>query len=180
MGIAFALLIGGVAAAQSSPTDDQNMAQPDKSDKSVAGIKGDEVFAKQAAAGGMAEVQLSELAMQRAHSTDVKQFARKMVEDHSKANTELKQIAEKQKLPLPEQLDGKHQDVYDKLSRLSGPEFDREYMKAMTQDHDATVAKFKNESLYGQDPELKSFAMRTLPLIERHDSMAHTDTSKVK
>jgi putative membrane protein len=177
-GIAFALLIGGAAAAQSSPAQPtDNTAQQDKY---VAETKGDEVFAKQAAMGGLAEVQLSQLAMQKAHSTDVKQFARKMVEDHSKANMELQRIAEKQKLTLPEKLDGERQETYDKLAKMSGPEFDRAYMKAMTQDHDATVTRFKNESLYGQDPELKSFAMRTLPIIERHDSMAHTDSSKVK
>jgi putative membrane protein len=169
-GLVLVLLVGGgVAQAQSTPAD-----------TSVAQTKGDEEFAKQAAAGGMAEVKLSRLAMQRAHSVAVKQFARRMVEDHTKANTELKQIAEKQNLELPQKIDAKHQAVYDKLSQLSGPEFDREYMKAMTQDHDATVAKFKDESQYGQDPELKSFAMKTLPVIEKHDNMAHVDESKVK
>jgi putative membrane protein len=170
-GVMLALLVaGGVARAQSTPAQGTTAAQ----------TKGDEVFAKQAAGGGMAEIKLSQLAMDRAQSLEVKQFARKMVEDHSKANTELQQIAEKQNLALPQKLDGKQQAAYDKLSKLSGADFDREYMKAMTADHDATVVKFKNESLYGQDPELKSFAMKTLPVIEKHDSMAHSDAEKVK
>jgi putative membrane protein len=184
--LALALLLtgGGVALAQTSVNaqnpavqDEQRAANPHDV---VAPTKGDEVFAHQAAAGGMAEVQLSQLAMDRASSTEVKTFARKMVEDHSKANTELKQIAEKQKMALPDKIDAKHQKLYDKLTKLSGAEFDQEYMKAMMSDHDETVAKFKNESLYGQDPALKSFAMKTLPVIEKHDTMAHDDAGLMK
>lgn len=182
--LALFLTGGGVALAQSSV----NTANPVVQDQQrannphdvVAPTKGDEVFAKQAAMGGMAEVKLSQLAMDRASSTEVKTFARRMVEDHSKANTELKQIAEKQKLVLPEKLDGKHQKAYDKLSKMSGADFDHEYMKTMMSDHDETVAKFKDESLYGQDPALKSFAMKTLPVIEKHDSMAHDDAGMMK
>jgi len=95
-------------------------------------------------AGGLAEVKLSKLAMEKGQSMQVKQFARKMVEDHNKADTELKQIAEKKGMTLPTQLDDKHQKAYDRLTRLEGPDFDREYMKAMTDDHDDTVKLFKD------------------------------------
>jgi putative membrane protein len=175
-GIVLALvLVSGIARAQTSAHPGSKPAQG-----SAALSKSDQQFAMQAAAGGLAEVQLSQLAMNRAESLVVKQFARKMVEDHSKANMELQQIAAKQNLKLPDTLDRKHQETYDKLSQLSGAEFDREYMKAMAQSHDATVAKFKDQSVNGQDPELKAFAMRTLPVIEKHDRMAHVDIAKVK
>ncbi|HWE27594.1 MAG TPA: DUF4142 domain-containing protein [Polyangia bacterium] len=139
----------------------------------------DKSFVEKAATGGMAEVKLSKLAMDKGHSTDVKQFARKMVEDHSKANMELKQIAEKENLTVPTAMDDKHQRIYDKLVKLEGADFDKEYMRAMATDHDDTVKLFKNQSQNGSDPQLKSFAMKTLPIIEKHDDMAHMDENRV-
>ncbi len=140
----------------------------------------DKTFADKAAAGGMAEVKLSKLAMDKADSTEVRQFARKMVVDHSKAGEELKQIAEKQSIPLPSAMDEQHQKLYDKLARMSGPAFDKEYMHAMAVDHDDAVKLFSEQARNGNDPELKSFAMKTLPVIEKHDDMAHMDKDQIK
>lgn len=140
---------------------------------------GDKGFVDKAASGGMAEVKLSKLAMDKAQSMEVKQFARKMVEDHTKANVELKQIAEKKSLVVPTAMDDKHQKIYDKLVKLEGASFDKEYMRAMAGDHDDAVKLFKDQSERGQDPELKSFAMKTLPTIEKHDDMAHMDQSQM-
>jgi putative membrane protein len=141
---------------------------------------GDKGFVDKAATGGMAEVKLSKLAMDKAQSTEVKQFARKMVEDHTKANMELKQIAEKKSIAVPTALDEKHQKAYDKLTKLTGADFDKEYMATMAMDHDDTVKLFKEQSQNGQDPELKSFAMKTLPILEKHDDMAHMDRNQVE
>jgi len=141
---------------------------------------GDKGFVDKAATGGMAEVKLSKLAMDKGQSMEVKQFARKMVEDHTKANMELKQIAEKKSLAVPTTLDEKHQKVYDKLVKLNGSDFDKEYMRTMATDHDDTVKLFKDQSQNGQDPELKSFAMKTLPILEKHDDMAHMDRNQVE
>ncbi|MCU1279604.1 MAG: outer membrane protein [bacterium] len=141
---------------------------------------GDKTFVDKAAVGGMAEVKLSTLAMDKGQSTEVKQFARKMVEDHSKANMELKQIADKKNLAMPAKLDDKHQMVYDKLAKLDGADFDKEYMRAMAMDHDDAVKLFKQQSESGHDPELKTFAMKTLPTIQKHDDMAHMDRDQLK
>jgi putative membrane protein len=141
---------------------------------------GDKGFVDKAAAGGMAEVKLSKLAMDKGQSTEVKQFARKMVEDHTKANMELKQLAEKKNLTVPVAMDQTHQQIYDKLVKLDGTNFDKEYMRAMATDHDDTVKLFKEQSQNGQDPELKSFAMKTLPTLQKHDDMAHMDRAQLK
>jgi putative membrane protein len=146
----------------------------------IADMGSDKNFVDKAGAGGLAEVKLSKLAMDKGQSTDVKQFARKMVEDHSKANLELKQLADKKNLVVPAKLDDKHQMVYDKLAKLEGADFDKEYMRAMAMDHDDAVKLFKQQSESGQDPELKSFAMKTLPIIEKHDDMAHMDRNQMK
>jgi putative membrane protein len=136
---------------------------------------GDKGFVDKAAAGGTAEVKLSKLAMDKGQSPEVKQFARKMVEDHTKANMELKQIAEKKSLNVPTAMDEKHQKIYDKLVKLQGNDFDKQYMQAMADDHDDTVKLFKDQAQNGQDPELKSFAMKTLPTLQKHDDMVHMD-----
>ena len=146
----------------------------------LAANVGDKTFVDKAAESGMAEVQISKLAMDKGDSTEVKQFARKMVEDHTKAGVELKQIAEKQNIPVPSAMDDKHQKVYDQLQKLSGPAFDKAYMRAMASDHDEAVKLFKQQSQSGQDPELKSFAMKTLPVLEKHDDMAHMDKNQLQ
>jgi putative membrane protein len=137
--------------------------------------KRDTEFAHKAAAGGMAEVKLSKLAAEKSASPEVKTFARKMVSDHTKANMELKQLASQKSLALPTTIDAEHQRAYDKLVSLNGDDFDKQYMKAMTDDHDDTVKLFKDETQNGKDEDLKQFAIRTLPIIEKHDNMAHKD-----
>jgi putative membrane protein len=145
----------------------------------LANNTADKGFVDKAASAGMAEVNLSKLAMDKGQSPEVKQFARKMVEDHTKANMELKQIAEKKNLKLPATMDEQHQKVYDRLAKLDGTEFDHEYMRTMAMDHDDATKLFKDQSQNGQDPELKSFAMKTLPIIEKHDDMAHMDQKQL-
>jgi len=92
-------------------------------------------FTQQAAVAGMAEVQLGRLAEQRASDAGVKDFARMMVRDHSKANDELKRVAKSQNIPLPTDLDQKHRDLMVRLQALRGADFDREYMQAMVDGH---------------------------------------------
>ena len=143
-----------------------------------AGV-GDEGFVDEATTDGLAEVKLSQLALTRAQSPDVRQFARKMVEDHSRANLQLAQIAEQKKMEVPARLDAGHQELYDRLARLEGAEFDRQYMRAMSKEHDDTVKLFEEQSKAGKDAELKQFAMKTLPVLEKHDDLAHRDEQKV-
>jgi putative membrane protein len=95
----------------------------------------DKRFVDEIGAAGMAEVQLGRLAKTQAADPDVKRFADMMIRDHSKANEELKTAATAHGMPLPQVLDAKHRDLVERLSGLHGPDFDREYMKAMVQGH---------------------------------------------
>jgi len=140
----------------------------------------DKTFVDKAAEGGMAEVQLSKLAMDKSDSADVKKFARKMVEDHSKAGEELKQIAAQKNIAVPSAMDEKHKQVFDKLEKLNGAAFDKEYMRAMAVDHDEAVKLFKTQAQSGSDQELRVFAAKTLPVIEKHDDMAHMDQRQLQ
>lgn len=132
----------------------------------------DKKFLKDAAQGGMAEVELGKLAAQKATSPDVKQFGQKMVDDHTKANDQLKELASKESVSIPDGLDSKHQSRIDKLSKLSGPQFDKAYMKDQLRDHEQDVQEFKSEAQYGTDPNIKQFATQTLPVLQQHLELA--------
>ena len=128
---------------------------------------GSTAFIKEAAGGGMAEVQLGNLAQEKASSDDVKSFAKRMVDDHTKVNDDLKQLAQKKDVTVPTELDAKHQALYDRLSKLSGKAFDRAYMDAMLSDHHHDVAAFQREAK-SSDADVRDFATRTLPTLEQH------------
>jgi len=140
----------------------------------------DQTFATKAAIGGLAEVQLGTLAKEKASSAEVKNFGQQMVEYHSKANDELKSILTSKGVTVPTSLDSKHQALYDRLSKLSGAEFDRAYMKEMLSDHKTDVDEFRKESQKASDAELKGFAAKTLPTLEHHLQMAQTTEASVR
>src|SRR4051812_11176573 len=137
----------------------------------------DKKFVKDAALGGMTEVELGKLAAQKATRDDVKQFGQKMVDDHTKANDQLKEVATKQNIPIPDSLDSKHQGRINKLSKLSGPDFDKAYVKDQLKDHETDVRAFSAEAQNGNNPEIKAFAATTLPILQEHLSMVK-DLSK--
>jgi len=126
----------------------------------------------EAAKGGMAEVELGKLAQDKASSDQVKNFGKRMVDDHSKANDELQTLAKNKNITLPSDLDPKDKALKDRLSKLSGAQFDRAYMSAMLHDHQKDVSEFKTESSNGKDPDVKAFASKTLPTLEDHLKLA--------
>ncbi len=129
---------------------------------------GDKTFVTKAAQGGMAEVKLGKLAADKASSSEVKDFATMMVEDHSKANEQLKSVAGQKSITLPDDIGAKNQATYDRLSKLSGTAFDHAYVQAMVKDHREDVAEFKKESNNAKDSDIKSFASETLPTLQKH------------
>jgi len=137
-------------------------------------------FMTEAAKGGMAEVELSRLAQTKAQDKEVKDFAQKMVQDHSNANTELKALAGKKNFTLPAALDAKHEATKDQLSKLSGAEFDKAYVNAMVEDHEKAVNLFKTQSESGTDADAKAFAAKTLPTLQSHLTMIKGIQGKMK
>ncbi|MBA3786722.1 MAG: DUF4142 domain-containing protein [Acidobacteria bacterium] len=137
-------------------------------------------FMTEAAKGGMAEVELSRLATTKAQNAEVKKFAQKMIEDHTNANTEMKQLAGKKNVTLPTELDAEHKAIKDNLSGLSGAEFDKAYVNAMVSDHEKTVLLFKKQSDGGTDADAKAFASKTLPKLQMHLDMIKGIESKMK
>jgi putative membrane protein len=140
---------------------------------------GDTTFAMKAAQGGMAEVKLGQLAVDKAGSPDVKTFGQRMVDDHSKLNDQMKQVASAENMTLPTDLDAKDQATYDKLSKLSGAEFDKAYMRDMVKDHETDIKEFQKEANTGKDPQLKQLASTALPILQSHLQMAKDCEAKV-
>jgi len=141
-------------------------------DKKEGGDSGDKAFAKKASASGLAEVNLSELAVRFAHDPAVKQFAQHMVTDHSRANQELTQLANQRSILLAKSMDEKHQKMFDKLKDAKGKEFDHLYMDSMVKDHEAAVKLFETQSKNGKDDALKQWAGQKTPILKRHLEMA--------
>ncbi|MGZ5041769.1 MAG: DUF4142 domain-containing protein [Usitatibacter sp.] len=130
--------------------------------------RGDVKFLQETAADGMAEVELGKLAQQKAMREEVKGFATRMVDDHSKANEDLKAVAAASGVDLPAGPDKKHQKMMAKLEKLSGGDFDRAYMHDMVVDHLKDVHEFREHAKSRKDNEAKAFAARTLPTLQGH------------
>ena len=175
LGWAASLLLIGMAMAQSSmpanssPTTGQNSNSSMTQGSATGGVlTADRKFMDKAAQGGMAEVELGQLAQQNGQSADVKAFGKRMVDDHSKANDQLKQLAAQKGVALPTSLDAKDQATKDKLSKMNGAAFDKAYMQDMVSDHKKDVAEFKHECTAAHDPDLKNWANQTLPTLQSH------------
>src|SRR3979411_1015774 len=121
----------------------------------------DQSFVKQAGQDGMAEVEMANVAAEKATSDDVKRFASRMLEDHSKANAELAALAQSKNLKVPTKLDIKHRAMVDALKVRSGASFDAAYAKHMVADHNKAISLFTKESQSG-DGDLALFAKKTL------------------
>ncbi len=167
MCFAFAVTTATAQNTNSSTTmmkKDSNMAMMNSMDKK---------FAMTAAMGGMAEVEMARLALTKASSDSVKQYAQKMIDDHTAANAELMQIASMKGITLMTAPDAKMRAMMMKLEKLSGAEFDKMYiMHAGNKDHMKMEKLFKDESMKGKDADMKAFAAKTLPVVQMHLQMA--------
>src|SRR5579864_4322834 len=135
--------------------------------RAIAG-NNDETFLRGAAEGSMLEVRLGQLAEQKGQREEVKEFGKRMVEDHGKVLEELKSIGAREKINLPTNISHQHGLKQKALERLSGPEFDKAYARDMVQDHEQDINEFKHGAATAQKPELKDFAQKTLPTLESH------------
>jgi putative membrane protein len=128
----------------------------------------DSAFYKHAAEGGIAEVELGNLAQKKSNNQDVKDFGALMVKDHSEANDKLKAVAASKNISLPSSPSVGQMATKAKLEVLSGDTFDKSYVKGMIKDHQEDIAMFQKEATSGQDPDAKAFARETLPTLKAH------------
>ncbi len=128
----------------------------------------DAAFVAAAAASGMAEVTISQMVEQRSQNQQIKEFAQKMVEEHNRANLELRQIAAARQIAIPVQLQFTDQAAAEALAGISGAKFDREYAKNQVAAHLCAVALFQAEAERGRDPQIRAYAEKYLPKIAQH------------
>lgn len=154
--------------------------EADNSDNSSGEPGSAEEFVKEAAIGGLMEVELGRYAEQNAASPRVSNFGSMMVRDHNKANEELKSIASQKNIEVPSTMDEKHMSMVNELKQKKGAEFDREYMREMVDDHEKDVDEFRKQSENGKDPEIKAFAARTVPVLQTHLDSARSIHDAIK
>jgi putative membrane protein len=157
-------------APKTKPHTSQQKSTPAAEPKMA--MSADHHFVMEAAEGGMAEVELGQLAVDKASNAKVKEFGQRMVTDHGKADSELKTLAASKKITLPTALNAKQKATKDRLSKLSGAAFDRAYIAEMVKDHQVDAAAFHKEATSGHDAEIKAWAAKTAPTVDEHLKMA--------
>jgi putative membrane protein len=140
----------------------------------------EKTFVVKTAGGGVAEVKAATDAAQRAVSADVKAFANRMIEDHGKANDELRQLATNKGIALETTAGGAQQQAATALASKSGTDFDRAYMNQMIRDHEGVVADFERMAKAAKDPDLRQWIAGTLPVVKDHLKMAKEIAAKLK
>jgi len=164
-----------------SADDSKEVAEEQNDEKfDDSKMEDDTEFAVEVADGGMLEVQLGQLALTKASSAQVKEFAQTMIDDHSKANEELKTLAQQKNISIPGALSEENQKKYDDIAEESGADFDKAYCEFMVKDHKEDVKKFKDAADDAKDAEVKSWAAGKVPVLEHHLSMAETMEKAVK
>ena len=129
---------------------------------------GDQAFVTKLAGVAMAEVELGKLAKDKASSREVKAFANRMIDEHTKAGNELKGIAQRKNITWPAALPPDAVALKDKLSKLSGAAFDRAYIDAMVMGHTEVLAEVKTEAQSGSDPDVKAWAAKASSTVQAH------------
>jgi putative membrane protein len=143
------------------------LAAQDQTDQNQA----DKMFVQKASVGSYDEVQLGQLAVQKASSDEVKQFAQKMIDDHTTLLTNMKPIADSMKIKPPMKMDKMDQAEYTKLNALSGDAFDKEYIAYMVKDHHKDLHEFLTEEKSTVDPKLKATVAQGETVIRQHTQM---------
>lgn len=169
----------GSASSGGAATSARSGSSKDGAGKAAELTRADRDFIRDAAAAGTAETRAAQLALQKARSDDVKRFAQHMLDEHGRSNERLMRLASDLGAAPPSETDRATARRLDRLGRLSGDEFDREYMRMQVDDHKKAISLYEREARNGRNAELKSFAADTLPRLRDHLAMAQGDMGKL-
>ena len=139
----------------------------------------DREFATKAAMGGKHEVELGRLAADRASDSDVKAFANRMIQDHSRAGDELMQTTSRLGIKAADEDEAPFKEMVDRLSKLKGAEFDRAYMSDMVEDHMKDLSEIESYAKGDNNPELKAWAAKIVPIVREHLQQAQSVAAKI-
>jgi putative membrane protein len=170
--------IAGAQGVNGSSTTAPGMTAPVAATPAASQLSStDADFVSKAAAGGAAEVQEGQLAMQQGDGR-VKTIARTIVNDHEKANKQLEALAKAKGIDVTAAPDPQQAEQINSLRGQKGKAFDDAWLNAQISDHEATIALFQQEANQGTDPSLKAFAKKTLPILRHHEAMAKSAIGK--
>jgi putative membrane protein len=161
------VFLAATAFAQSANSNQANLNQQDRE------------FANMAAQANQGEIEMGTLAQQKASNDAVKQFAKTIVDDHNNAGQQLKSWASQSNFTLSTGLTPEDSSTKSSLSSLSGSQFDQKYIQSQLQDHKKAIDLFEKEASAGQDPQLKEFAQKTLPVLQDHMRIAEDLAGKL-
>ncbi|MBK1988682.1 DUF4142 domain-containing protein [Sphaerospermopsis aphanizomenoides BCCUSP55] len=134
----------------------------------------DQQFVTKANQGNLAEIELGQLAEQKADSNEVKTFAQRMVKDHTQLNQELQDWANQKGVTLPSDIGKENKQIKSNLEKLPGAEFDQAYIQQMVADHNKDISLYRRQSQQGDDQDLKNWATKNLPLLQDHLTQARS------
>ncbi len=140
----------------------------------------DQTFVDKAAKGGIYGLELGKVAMEKAQTPAVKAFAENMVKENQTMNTELESIAQRKGISSVRPLEKDQRQGLDKLSKMSGKDFDTEFMKTALEEHQNTLAAFQQEAKSGQDKDLQHFAANTVPVLQNHIQLGKKAQGAIK
>lgn len=182
-----AFLMAGCSSNSNKAATSDNSGQPaaagdnsSSASKSSTSSSPDQQFINDAAKGNRAEVELGKLVESKAKDPSVRQFAKMMQTDHAKALGQLEQIAQSKNLTLADGIPDDAQDLETKLSSESGKDLEKDYMDGMVKDHQKDVKDFQDASQNLQDNDVKQWAEKTLPTLQKHLQKAEQVNSKLK
>jgi putative membrane protein len=138
----------------------------------------DQVFIKKAAEGNLAEMQMGQLGQQKATDPDVRRLADELVSEHDRNQKQIQSLAQQSGVTLPTSLSAEDRAEKERLEKLSGAEFDREFASHMASEHQRDIAEFQKQASTTKDPSVKSYAESTLPTMQKHLQMAETATGQ--
>lgn len=161
-----------------TPSQFPDQTRSQQSARNTPNPQTDKNFIKKVAQINVDEQKLGQLAQQKGNSDAVKDFGKRMVDDHSNAQSQLKDLAQKQGVNLPAEPDSSASRFEQQLSSKSGTQFDQAYLKHMIAGHKKAISLLKQEIQRGSDPDVKSYAQNTLPTIQEHLRMAQEAVGK--
>ncbi len=163
---------GAGSAAAPGPLAAAPTARPNAEANAAVGTS-ERKFVTTAASGGMMEVEAGKLGQERGNSPAVKQYGAMLMRDHELANAELKGLAGRKGIELPTQMTKEHQAQIDKLRQAKGADFDRMYIAHVGMDeHKKDIAAFEQVIRESNDAEVRAFAQKTLPVLQKHREQA--------
>jgi putative membrane protein len=148
------------------------MDQMNNMQQSPQSARRDKAFVAKALQGGLTEVQLGQLTLQKSQNQQVKEFAQKMVDDHTRLGEQMKPVAQQLGVKVPDEPSKKDRQLIEKMQSLSGSAYDQAYVKDMVKDHKQDLSEFQAEASNGQDPNVKDAAAQGSKVIAQHLQMA--------